>query len=61
MKNIINIYKPVSITPLQAIEKFKLQNPCYKNQKISYPGRLDPMAQGILLLLVGNENKKITT
>lgn len=60
MKHIINLYKPVSLTPLQAIEKFKQQNPQYKNQKISYPGRLDPMASGILLLLIEDENKKIT-
>ncbi len=59
MRNIINLYKPVSITPLQAIEKFKEQNPFYKSKKMSYPGRLDPMAQGVLLFLVGDENKKM--
>jgi len=59
MKPIINLYKPVSLTPLQAIEKFKRQNPEYQSTKISYPGRLDPMAEGILLLLIENENKKM--
>jgi len=61
MKKIINLYKPVAITPLRAIEKFRLNNPEYKNKKMSYPGRLDPMAEGVLLLLVGNENKKMTS
>lgn len=60
MKRLINLYKPSSTTPLQAIELFKKQNPKYRNQKISYSGRLDPMAQGVLLLLIGDENKKIT-
>jgi len=59
MKKIINLYKPVGLTPLQAVEKFKLNNLRYKKEKISYPGRLDPMAQGVLLLLVGDENKKM--
>ena len=59
MKQIINLYKPVGLTPLEAIEKFKLTNPVYKNKKISYSGRLDPMAEGLLIILVGDENKKM--
>ncbi|PSO45951.1 MAG: tRNA pseudouridine(55) synthase, partial [Parcubacteria group bacterium QH_9_35_7] len=49
--------KPISLTPLQTIEKFKEQNPKYKDKKMSYAGRLDPMAEGLLLCLVGEENK----
>jgi len=60
MKPVINLYKPVSLTPLQALELFKKQASEYKKQKISYAGRLDPMAEGVLLLLVGEENKKMT-
>jgi tRNA pseudouridine55 synthase len=59
MKSIINLYKPIAMTPFQAVQKFKQNNPAYKNTKISYPGRLDPMAEGLLLLLVGDENKKM--
>lgn len=59
MKRIINLYKPVGMTPLQVIEKFKYKNPGYVGKKMSYAGRLDPMAEGVLLILVGNENKKI--
>ncbi len=58
MKSLINLYKPCSKTPLQAVEEFRLQNPKYKTKKISYPGRLDPVAEGILILLIGEENKK---
>jgi len=59
MKKIINLYKPVGLTPLQAIEKFREKHREYKNKKMSYAGRLDPMAEGVLLVLVGEENKKI--
>ncbi len=59
MKKIINLYKPVGITPLQAIHKFKEKHPDCRGKKMSYPGRLDPMAEGVLLLLVGEENKKM--
>lgn len=58
MKNVICIAKQVGETPLEAIVKFKKSNPTYKSTKISYAGRLDPMADGLLLLLVGEENKK---
>ena len=51
-KTIILIY-PVGITPLQAIEKFKEKNPKYNKIKMGYAGKLDPMAEGVLLILVG--------
>ncbi len=59
MKKLINLYKPLGKTPLEAVRLFKEQNPEYSNEKIGYAGRLDPMAEGVLLLLIGNENKKI--
>ena len=59
MKKVINLYKPVGLTPLQALEKFKDNNSAYRGKKMSYPGRLDPMAEGILIVLVGDENKKM--
>ena len=60
MKQIINLNKPISITPLEAVKKFQKKNPEYKNKKIGYAGRLDPMAEGILLLLIEDINKEIT-
>lgn len=58
MKNVINVYKPTSLTPLQAIQKFKINHPIFKSKKVGFAGRLDPMAEGVLLLLIGEENKK---
>ncbi|MFB6226316.1 MAG: hypothetical protein ABEJ02_03105 [Candidatus Paceibacteria bacterium] len=58
MKEVILLDKPVSVTPLQAIERFKERNTKYQDKKMSYAGRLDPMAEGLLVCLVGEENKK---
>lgn len=58
MNSIVPVYKPAGLTPLQAVLTFKKCNPEYAQEKISYAGRLDPMAEGLLLLLIGEENKK---
>lgn len=58
METFLLVYKPIGLTPLQAIIKLKKLYPVYQNQKIGYAGRLDPMAEGLLLLLIGDENKK---
>lgn len=57
MKQIL-LYKPIGITPLQLIRQFREVYPDYKNVKLSYAGRLDPMADGLLVILPGDENKK---
>jgi tRNA pseudouridine55 synthase len=59
MKSVLNLYKKVGQTPLEVIEKFKLKNPKYNSKRMGYAGRLDPMAEGVLLILSGEENKKI--
>ncbi|SRR5258708_2584240 len=58
MKHVINIYKQIGQTPLQAVEEFRKQNPEYQKSKLGYAGRLDPMADGVLIILVGEENKR---
>ncbi len=58
MKNILNLYKARGETPLQCIERFRMHNPEYKNVPLSYAGRLDPMAEGVLVILAGEANKK---
>ena len=55
----IILNKEVGETPLFVLEKFKRKNKFYGNKKLTYAGRLDPMAEGKLLVLVGkNCNKK---
>jgi len=54
----ILIYKPLGLTPLQALENLKKQKLKLSSEVLSYAGRLDPMAEGLILVLVGDENKK---
>ena len=55
----IKIYKPIGITPFELVKKFKTENNI--SQKVSFAGRLDPMAHGEMVLLVGDECKKQDT
>lgn len=57
IKKVVTINKKTGETPLQAIFSFKSKNEGYKNLKMTYAGRLDPMAEGLLLCLVGDECK----
>jgi tRNA pseudouridine55 synthase len=58
MSKQLNIYKPLGKTSVEMIEILKEKFPEYSNQKISYAGRLDPMASGVLILLVGDDENK---
>ncbi|MDE1875022.1 MAG: hypothetical protein KGI79_02395 [Patescibacteria group bacterium] len=54
---VLNLYKRKSETPLQTIERYVEAHPEYKGVKMTYAGRLDPMAEGVLVVLVGEANK----
>lgn len=54
MQTVIPYYKPLGLTPLQAIEKLKSEHPEFADVPITYAGRLDPMAEGLLILLAGD-------
>ncbi|MEI7424912.1 MAG: hypothetical protein WCK10_02225, partial [Candidatus Staskawiczbacteria bacterium] len=58
MKKIIILNKKEGETPLFALEKFKKSNPKYLDTPMTYAGRLDPMASGVLIILAGDEIKK---
>ena len=53
----LKLYKNKGETPLECIKRFKNDNPEYKDEKMTYAGRLDPLAEGLLLVLVGEECK----
>ncbi len=57
MAEILNLYKPLGITPKQAIDRYRSLHPEYKDVKMGYAGRLDPMAEGVLPVLVGEATK----
>jgi len=46
------LYKPLGWTPLETIKKFKQAHlPGHESIKMSYAGRLDPLAHGLLVIL----------
>lgn len=52
----IKLYKQIGETPLEALRRLRRQRPELSESRLSYAGRLDPMAAGILPVLVGEEN-----
>jgi len=51
----VSIYKPIGQTPNELIEIYKKENNNVK--KVSFAGRLDPMARGTMVLLINEECK----
>lgn len=60
-KNLLLIYKKIGETPLAALKRLRHTQPTYAQTKLAYAGRLDPMAEGLLLVLVGDECKNRET
>lgn len=54
--SVFPIYKNLGETPLQALERLRVERPEYKESKMTYAGRLDPMAEGMLLVLTDEDN-----
>ncbi|MFA5856519.1 MAG: hypothetical protein WC867_04125 [Candidatus Pacearchaeota archaeon] len=57
--DIIVINKPIGLTPMQAIIDFKKKNKEYIKESISHAGKLDPLAEGLLLLVTGKKTFKL--
>ncbi len=49
------VYKQLGETPLQCLRRVCRQLQIPPEVKVTYAGRLDPMAEGVMLLLIGNE------
>lgn len=52
------IEKKVGETPLQALERVRVRDAIPPDVPLAYAGRLDPMASGLLLVLIGEECKR---
>ncbi len=52
------LYKEVGETPLECLERARRAEGIADNIPMTYAGRLDPMAEGVLLVLVGEECKE---
>jgi tRNA pseudouridine55 synthase len=57
VKKIIILNKKEGETPLEALDNFRNKNPEYLGVPMTYAGRLDPMASGVLLILSGEKTK----
>lgn len=55
---VLNLYKQLGETPHERLERLRTQKPHYEHEVLSYAGRLDPMAEGVMLCLVGSANKR---
>lgn len=56
---VIKVYKKTGETPLDCIHNLKKERPELGLLPMTYAGRLDPLAEGVLLILVGDEcNRK---
>lgn len=58
MKKYTVLEKKIGETPLEAINLWKQKFSEYQDVRASYAGRLDPMASGKLLIILGEECKK---
>ncbi len=56
-QGIITLYKEQGETPLECLERWRGTDPDRQGVALTYLGRLDPMAEGVLLVAVGEENK----
>ncbi|MDQ5901305.1 MAG: tRNA pseudouridine55 synthase [Patescibacteria group bacterium] len=54
----VKTYKKIGETPLEALKRLSLEMPEIKDLSMTYAGRLDPLAEGELLVLLGEECKK---
>jgi len=52
----IQLYKPIGKTPLELVEEYKKQ---HNIKKACFAGRLDPMAHGVMTILLNEECKKL--
>ncbi len=57
----VTIYKKVGETPLQALSRVREKYTLPENTPLAYAGRLDPMAEGKLLVLIGDTCKEQST
>lgn len=58
LQTTLTVYKKEGETPLECLDGLRAEHPEYKDAVLSYAGRLDPMAEGAMLILVNEANKE---
>ena len=56
--NMLTLYKPIGLSCCDLIRQLQTKDE-YKDQKMAFTGRLDEMAHGNVILLIGDETKKV--
>ncbi len=56
--SVLNLYKELGETPRERLERLRVQKAHLEHEVLSYAGRLDPMAEGVMLCLVGSANSR---
>ncbi len=55
---VVNLYKKLGETPRERLERLRTERAYFQHEVLSYAGRLDPMAEGVMLCLVGSANNR---
>jgi tRNA pseudouridine55 synthase len=58
MENVLVVYKHIGETPLEVLERVRISKGLDPMLPMTYAGRLDPMAEGVLIVLIGEECKQ---
>lgn len=59
MTEIINLYKPIGVTPFQLLTTLREVYPKYAQSKLGYIGKLDPLAHGVMVVMIDEANQQI--
>ncbi|OHA59804.1 MAG: hypothetical protein A2589_03110 [Candidatus Vogelbacteria bacterium RIFOXYD1_FULL_46_19] len=54
---VFKIWKPVGLTPLEAVKRLQQIRPDLGGVKLTYAGRLDPLALGVMIILSAGDIK----
>ena len=57
INGLVGVYKKWGKTPLETLDDLRQKYPVLEGVPLSYAGRLDPLAEGLMLVLVGEANK----
>lgn len=58
MKKCVVRWKKIGETPLEVLERYRREAELSRDVPLAYAGRLDPMAEGKLLIVIGEECKQ---
>lgn len=61
MDSVVALYKKAGETPLMCLQRWQDRHPEFKHLPATYAGRLDPLAEGVLIVLYGEAVQQKTS